>query len=121
MAYLSTAQLTQIRSQRSSSLQSSCRLDLASNVSDSSGGYTNSWASGSTVACGITTPTSQAASDSGMVAVIGEERGVVIALPYGTTITPADRIVSGGVTYEVIHVDNPGSFGVQVTAYCVER
>jgi len=121
MTYVSTAQMTQVRAQRAASLQSSCVIYTASDVTDTSGGYTNSWASGSTVACGITTPTTQAASDPGMVPVIGDERGVVIALPHGTGITPADRLVSGGITYEIVHVDKPGSFGVQVTCYCVER
>lgn len=121
MGHLSTAQITQIRAQRTASLQESCVLYPASNVSDSSGGYTNTWAAGSTVACGITTPTQQAAGSSGMLPVIGEERGAIIALPHGTSITAADRIVSGGVTWEVIHVDKPGGFGIQVTAYAVER
>lgn len=121
MAHLSTAQLTQIRAQRTASLQGSCVHYPAADASDSSGGYTQGWSAGSTYACGITTPTGQGAGVAGMIEYSGAERTALIALPHGTTVTAADRLVSGGLTYEIVHVEKPGGFGIQVLAYCVER
>ena len=117
---VSPATLTQIRAQRSASLMATCRIDRATDTSDSSAGYTQSWPNGSTVACNLTTPSSLPAKSAGLIQILPEERGYIVALPYGTVITPADRIVSGGRTYEVIGVDKAGTFGVQVTAAVIE-
>lgn len=115
----SAAQLTQMRAQRLATLTASCRIDPATDT-DTANGPTQSWPSGSTVACALTTPSSLPARSAGLIAILPEERGYLVALPYGTAITPADRIVSGGRTYEVIGVDKPGTFGVQVTAAVIE-
>jgi head-tail adaptor len=117
---VSAATLTQIRDQREASLTDSCRIDRATDTTDSSSGYTQSWPAGSTVACNLTTPSSSPARAGGLIEILGTERGFIVALPYGTVITSADRIVSGGKTYEVIGVDKAGTFGVQVTAAVIE-
>lgn len=128
MGYMSPAQLSQIRYQRYESLQDACVWHPASETTDGSGGYTNTWtANATTMRCSITTPSSQAAARPSMIAIVGDERGVTIALPHPdedsrtATVKAADRLVSGDVTYEVVQVDKPGSHGVQVTAICVER
>lgn len=128
MGHLSPAQLSQIRYQRYESLQDDCTWGPAAEATDGSGGFTNTWTDDTTpMRCSITTPTSQAASRASMVAVIGDERGVTIALPHPefdartASVHAADRLTSGGTTYEVVQVDKPGSHGVQVTAICVER
>lgn len=117
---VSAATLTQIRAQRLASFTTTCRIDRATDTTDNSSGYTQSWPSGSTVACNLTTPSSLPAKSGGLIEVLGTERGFVVALPYGTVVTSADRIVSGGKTYEVIGVDKAGTFGVQVTAAVIE-
>jgi len=117
---VSATTLSQIRAQRTASFTTTCRLDRAADTSDSSSGYTQSWPAGSTVACNLTTPSSLPAKAGGLIEILGTERGFIVALPYGTAITSADRIVSGGKTYEVIGVDKAGTFGVQVTAAVIE-
>lgn len=116
MPNLSASQLTQMRSQREASFQSTCRIDtITQAVSGAS-----TWTEGSTVSCGITTPSSRPDGGGGLVTVSPDDRGYLIAMPYGTSVKGSDRIVSNGVTYEVLAVDKPGGFGVQVTCRCVE-
>jgi hypothetical protein len=50
---VSAGTLTQIRAQRLASLTSTCRIDRATDTTDSSSGYTHSWPAGSTVAFGV--------------------------------------------------------------------
>jgi len=38
----------------------------------------------------------------------------------GTAVQGGDRVVVGGVTWEVVQVDQPGSMGVQVGTICVQ-
>ena len=117
--------MAQLRAQREESFSDTCRLDLTADTSEANpgaDGYTQSWASGSSVACNFTTPSSTPSNSGGMLEVAAEERGMVVALPYGTVIAASDRIMraSDGKFFEVIAVDKAGTFGIQVTAAVIE-
>ena len=114
--------MTQLRTQREESFTDTCRLDLTVDVDDTSDGYTQSWPAGSSVACNITTPSSNPSKSGGLLQILPEERGYLIALPHGTAIGAPDRIrrASDGKIFEVIGVDKHGTFGIQTTVAVIE-
>jgi hypothetical protein len=116
--------MTQQRRQREESFNDTCRLDLTLDTETSVGSksYTQSWPAGSSVACNFTTPSSSPAKSGGIIEIAAEERGMIVALPYGTVINAPDRIrrASDGKFFEVIGTDKPGTFGVQLTVAVIE-
>lgn len=79
-------------------LTDTCVIRRVTNTPDDAGGLSESWADAATVACRIGQPSSREYAAAGRTA---EESDAVIRLPAGTDVRGADRIVTGGVTYEV--------------------
>ena len=85
-----------------------------------SGGVTQTWA---TLASGVSCRVSRIGQGgteglgaNGATTAVGQRR---IKLPAGQDVTPQDRIVTGGVTYEVADVQSV-SHEVETTAICRE-
>ena len=96
-----------------------CTIQRATE-SVTSGGVTQTWA---TLASGVSCRLSrigQGATEglgaNGATTAVGQRR---IKLPAGQDVTPKDRIVTGGVTYEVADVQSV-SHEVETTAICRE-
>jgi hypothetical protein len=116
--HLADHQLEQIREQRRAALGSWCEVRRARRGEDGHG-TVREWSE--TVVCSVVTPTTKAAAHGGMVPVVGDEPAATIVLPWGTVLAAADEIHCDGVVYEVVRVDGPGAYGVQVTAYGLPR
>ncbi len=96
-----------------------CTIQRATETA-TSGGVTQSWA---TLASGVTCRVSrigQGATEglgaNGATQAVGQRR---IKLPAGQDVTVKDRIVSGGVTYEVVDVQSISN-EVETTTICRE-
>jgi|GEM_PF-1842702 len=121
MATMTAAQLTQVRKQRQASFQETAAVRRAVDTADGRGGYTQGWSTiHASVACSVTTPTGTGAGTGGFVPIDPADRRALIAFPVGTVVQGGDRVVVGGVTWEVVQVDQPGSMGVQVGTTCVQ-
>jgi len=114
------AALTRIRGAVYGALTDTVVISRRVIASDGAGGSTAGWArvwSGP----GHLTPVATIASAE---ATIGDRessaRAWVCALPYGTGITLADRIVSGGRTFEVTSTDCGRTLGFSTRVQCVE-
>ena len=109
--------MAQMRAQREASFTDTCRLDLTVDTAT-----VLTWPSGSSVACNFTTPSSSPNKSGGLLQILPEERGYLVALPYGTVINAPDRIrrASDGKVFEVIGTDKHGTFGVQMTVAVIE-
>lgn len=83
--------------------------------SDGMGGQSSSWAAYGTVACRV----APGGAGGGERIAGGEFQGVapfVITVPYNTDLTHNDRVVYGGSTYEVLYVDAPRSWAINLRA-----
>lgn len=114
------ASLTQMRRQRLESLLDTCSLRPWAEASDGAGGYTQTWGTGSNVACAVYTSSGVGARGGGLIGVGSESRAWQVALAWDASVKTADRIVWSGRTLEVVSVDLAGTHGVQTTVYCVE-
>jgi head-tail adaptor len=120
VSFISAGSLTQMRRQRAESLIDTCSLRPWVEVSDNAGGFTQTWATSSSVACAVATSSGTGSRAGGTMGYPSEARAWTVALGHTQAVKPADRIVWSGRTLEVVSVDLPGTHGIQVTAYCVE-
>lgn len=85
--------------------------------SNTSGGVTQTFATLATVTCRVSRigqGGEEGAGANGATMAVGQRR---IKLPAGQDVTPKDRIVTGGVTYEVVDVQSISN-EVETTAIC---
>lgn len=128
MARVTAERLAQMRKQRTSSLQHTCRVRQTAGTADAYNADAASWPTvNATVACTVPNRSGQASGQGGIIDVLSNQRSKTIVLSYdlvqqGITIAAPDRIewVQGGITYEVASVDDPGSFGIDVVCQCIE-
>ena len=114
-----TVPLDYLRTLATQFRQDTCTIQRATE-SVTSGGVTQTWA---TLASGVSCRLSrigQGATEglgaNGATTAVGQRR---IKLPAGQDVTVKDRIVAGGVTYEVVDVQSVSN-EVETTAICRE-
>jgi len=114
---LATADLAFMRGQQADALPDTCAISRKTLASDGAGGYTETWATvGSGVACRLAVART---GERVMADHIVHEGGFVVTLPYGTAVTPKDRILVGSRTFEVTGLAS-GSWETAVRASCSE-
>jgi head-tail adaptor len=97
---LTAADLTAMRSTASASLVDVCLIKRVTLTSDGVGGYTSSWATAATVACRVAP--ARGPTELDLVNRAAAVQGWTLTLPYNTDVRPADRLVVGSRTFEVI-------------------
>ena len=95
---LTAGELAQARADAASLLSDSCVISRPTFTPNDSGGGSNSYNSVATVACRLGPLTSAETQRAGANDV---QTDVAISMPAATDIRGADRIVTGGRTYEV--------------------
>lgn len=117
MALLSSAQLTQIRTQAQASLDRTCTLrSVTLGLSDSAGGFSTDSTSDASVSCRVAPPTGR---DRIIAERLGLEMDAVITLPHGTT-APVTAIViddTSGEQYQVVHANAGQSYRTATRVY----
>lgn len=110
MALLSAAQLTQMRSQATASLDRSCTLRTVTlGASDGAGGFEASTTSDATVACRIATPT---ARDRVIADRLGVDVDTVITVAHGQAVTETQQVIDQTTSreYQVISSNSDDSY-----------
>ena len=88
-------------------LPGTCNILSFAGTADGSGGFTEAWGTASAnVACRLDTQTGRYQNLDGGVQTY---KKLVLSLPYGTTITEANRVSHGGNLYAVVST-NEGSW-----------
>lgn len=98
-------------------LTGTCTISRKTEGSDGMGGQSDTWTTLATVACAIA-PAMQADNEQIQELRLGLVSGWIIRLPVGTDVTILDRIVSGGITYEVNDIRAPRTSPVFTTCIC---
>jgi len=107
---LLTDQLTLMRSQAEDMMPDTCDILSVTNTSDSQGGIVQTWGTASaSVKCRLD---AQGGGDALSAGRITDFRGYILTVPYATTVTEANRVLHGGVTYAVTSVDLDKSWPV---------
>ncbi len=104
---LTASELTAMRAVVNTSLAGTAIIERGTLTSDSGGGYTEGWSSAGTVSCRI-------APLGGMEDVTGSRISAdadwMLTVPFDTSITENDRVVSAGGTFTVRAVRTPRTF-----------
>lgn len=107
----STAQLTQMRAQRTASLTATCVLTPA--VADGDTPVATSYR------CSVVRP--KGSMDGGGGAPINRRPRFHVTFPWGTTIRTGDRFTWSGKSMEIAEVTDIEVFSLAVHADCVEK
>jgi len=89
-------------------------------AADGIGGYTDSWANGSAIACRVAPYSSRQGTDEVMAERIGARTAWTVTLPAATVVTTDNRLVVGSRTFEVVGVLAAHSWETARRVVCVE-
>lgn len=107
---LSAADLAGMRDTLDESLPDTAIIQRKTRAGDGQGGGTETWAAVGTVPCRVSPVETRGDDES----IAGDRTlqtvDYVITVPQGTDVRAVDRLVSGGVTYEVVKVKGPRSW-----------
>lgn len=98
---LSTTDLTSMRAVAEQALPGTAVINSGTLTSDGGGGYSEAFTASGTVACRVAPVTGSERELGDRIAADAE---YVITLPAETSVETDDRIVTGGVTYNVVAV-----------------
>ena len=114
---LTAAELTAMQATQTLTMTETCVVSARTLTSDSAGGYTESWAT--------TTTVGRLAPVSGAEAVVaGQQRAVAtwkITLTAGVAVTPQGRIAIGSRSFEVLEVRGAETRETARVCLCQER
>lgn len=116
---LSVSDITMMQTELGLLRTTPCTIQRKTATPDHWGGATETWATIATTLCRVA-PVKQTfteTDDEGRVVLVNRW---TIALAEGTDITPPDRIVALGITYEVESV-GPRTVDLERVAQCVRR
>lgn len=115
---ITSADLASMQTTQALTLTETATISRKTSVSDSMGGYTDTWATASTATARV------APANSRDMAILGgrivEGTVLKITLPAGTNVTQSDRIVIGARSFEVLAVSAHTVETARV-CLCVER
>lgn len=117
---LGDAQLAKMRADVARMLPGTAIIQAVSNVSDGSGGFTETWAAvtGGTVACRVD-PIRRGVQIEQIAAQEAMEIEYQLTLPYNAPVLQGRRAVIGGTTYEIRSIDEDKSWAVSKRARIV--
>jgi len=103
---LSAAELTRMRTIAQEALPGTAVVQNGTLVSDNGGGYTETFAprAGGTVSCRVAPITARGGAEGVDGDRITPDAQYIITLPAETTVETDDRIVAGGIIYNVVAV-----------------
>lgn len=116
---LSTADLAALRAEFNQSLPDTAQVQRVTRQSDGAGGSTETWTTIATVACRVS-PMGNLPVERAIADRLTGVQFWAVTLPAATDITAADRIVSGGRTFEVVGVLAPRTWELARRVVCTE-
>lgn len=100
MRAISTGELARLRSTQETALPDTCTIQTRTQSVDALGGITHSYANTYTgVACRL--DVADQGSETVRNSAVQAESGWVLTLPHNQAISVTDRVIHGGLTYEV--------------------
>lgn len=120
MSAIDTAMLAAMRSAISSELlPDTCHVLSVTKTPDGQGGQTTTWGTASAnVACRVDVQQGRELISGGGLQPFSS---VMLSLPYDTTITEANRVLHGGVTYAVVAPPNTDQSWIAVKRVMLEK
>jgi head-tail adaptor len=106
---LTTAELSRCQDYAERYLPDSGTVSRPVSVSDSQGGYTQTYSPAGTAACRVA---AVSGSEAVLAGRLGAQVGYVVTMPSGTDVRVADRILSGGRVFEVTNLRSGHSWEV---------
>ena len=108
MTSVTAAELAQMRADlEAMTLPGTAVVQALTRTTDGQGGYTEAWAASGTVACRLDNSGGNRRSVRAAEITFS---GWVLTVPQSTGLTTANRVVTGGETYNVISVSDLGSW-----------
>ncbi len=117
----STALIDRLRRRQESTFTDTCTITPDVPIDDTFGGYRDVWSGGMSVSCGVVSPSRAAQSGLPILDVGSDERQMVFCLPVGTSCRQGWRITWQSRTFEIVSMDEPGTYDMQLTAIGLER
>lgn len=117
---ITVAELTAMRAAMTCSFEQTCTIRRPSDVVDSTGGTTRTWADAITVACRIAGEDAVGRSEEDRHGRVEATTRWTVTLPHNTDVRVADRIVTAGRTLEVVRVDDLTALRVSTRVQCTE-
>jgi SPP1 family predicted phage head-tail adaptor len=114
---LTTWGLAYLRGLAEDLMLDSCAIKAATETSDGAGGASVAWATTATVACGVE-QTGRAPEERMVAEKLALTTAFTVRLPRGTAVTVANRLLVGGVTYQVRHVSPATAEAIDVRCVC---
>ena len=114
---LSAAQIASMRATSLASLPDTAAVSRVTRTSDGAGGYTEAWATVATVPCRIA---STGGAEAAIAAKLTATTTATVTLPALTDVAPADRLVVGSRTFEVLAVLSARSWEIARRVLAVE-
>lgn len=107
MTLLTGLDTAYIKAQQSLGMPDTCTLRTVTLTSDGSGGWTEGTSDQASVPCRLMYQTGNEGIRANMMV---SERSYILTIPSTYTLTPATRVIKGGVTYEVDSVNQSQSW-----------
>lgn len=120
MSVLSSGDLSRMRTQLETTLPDSGTISRRSTTDDGMGGQVETWNAVGTVSCRISPQDLNVGYETDQGGAVTTVAQRVITLPHDTSIDAADRILSGGSTYEVKNIRAPRSYELSRRVNAVE-
>lgn len=117
--YLRGGVLTRMRSVAVASMGDTCQVVRDTLTEDGAGGQTTAPATIAAVRCGVRSVGS--GNERELADKLGWTVAYAIRLPLGTDVTPADKLVVSGRTFEIGGILKNGATATAMTAICQEQ
>lgn len=98
---LTDADLARMRGAQESIMTDTCQVQRATLMPDGAGGQIESWGAVATVSCRVA-PSGNLPQERAIAERLSSVSTWTITLPVGTDVQPADRLVVGSRTFEVV-------------------
>ena len=119
MAFLSSAELNDMRDHAEATLPTTCEIDYVTRTADGMGGFTQSWtARGTAIACRLTPARLGSHSDITADTLL-EGQTWTLSVPYDQTVAVDDKVIVNSSTYRVSQVNTGESEILVKRAYVV--
>lgn len=103
---VSTPVLTYMRNTQADAMPDTCTIQTVARTSDGQGGWSEVWSNTYTsVACRVSPVKLRSLGEGIQADQMTGKRRYILTVAYDQAITLADRVVHGGVTYNVISVN----------------
>lgn len=121
MAIFSAAELADLAELQEESFIATCDIVRDTRASNGAGGFTLTPVTvGDDVPCRVS-PMAMTRAEAITGLQFKDRNPWQIAMPKATDVRAQDRIVTGGVTYEVLTIWGPGTYKTATKAVCVKK